>query len=497
MKNKQLNLYVLAVVLPVLLSLGLFLFFSDKAAKHQQAQRAEWIGSIHLKYLDQLIGETKSRLEILALSGSAVYDEPKQIKDLLAKAERMDPRFGGMYWINSNGEVKAATNNYLPKHYFQKDTSIQGALLTKTSIVASQREKWGGHFRYFTVTTPVLDEQDGVKGYIIACLRLDYIENVMGILTPEVPVLIEDKTGEPIMTINKELVNKDGSDYVSLPVDDVSWTMKIQIPSSIPAINYQFLINFMLTVVAVAHILFLFIKYLLLKREARMQQKLIDAQKLEVVGTLAASTAHEIKNPLTGIKGLIQLLKEKHIDQEDQFYFSVIMEEISRINDIVSEFIILGKPAAPLMSVMDIREVASDLAPIIESEARLYNAEFHLSLPSDPLMVSCSKDQLKQVILNVSKNGFEALREQGALNISLSKKDTKVYIVISDNGIGISEAEIERVFDPFYTSKKSGTGLGLLICKRIVELFHGTISISSQENEGTQVAIILPVILEK
>ncbi|MFP3415924.1 histidine kinase dimerization/phospho-acceptor domain-containing protein, partial [Bacillus sp. SIMBA_074] len=92
-------------------------------------------------------------------------------------------------------------------------------------------------------------------------------------------------------------------------------------------------------------------------------------------GTLAASTAHEIKNPLTGIKGLVQLLVEKHPEEQDQFYYSVIMKEIERINSIVSEFLILGKPMVQTLSLYDIRSIIAELRPIIESEARHFNIE--------------------------------------------------------------------------------------------------------------------------
>jgi two-component system, sporulation sensor kinase D len=212
---------------------------------------------------------------------------------------------------------------------------------------------------------------------------------------------------------------------------------------------------------------------------------------------LAASTAHEIRNPLTGIKGLIQLLSEKYQTEKDQQYFSVINQEINRINQIVSEFLILGKPTIQKREIIDIREIFLELRPLIESEAMLSNITWSHHFPSQPVHIVCSKDQMKQVILNVVKNAFESMNGGGTLLIEVSNIKDKCNIKITDSGIGIPKENLAKLFDPFYTLKESGTGLGLAVCKTIIQSFGGSIQITSEENKGTVVNIYLPLNIEK
>ena len=164
-------------------------------------------------------------------------------------------------------------------------------------------------------------------------------------------------------------------------------------------------------------ILFLLAQYMLLKRQTKLERQQNELQKIELVGTFAASTAHEIRNPLTGIKGLVALLKEKYKDEQDQFYFSVIEQEIERINEIVSEFLILGKPTAIIEQTYDVRTILNEVALIIQSEANLHNIVFHLHLPDHPVHIRCSKDHMKQVVLNITKNAIEAMTSNDTLTI--------------------------------------------------------------------------------
>ncbi|MET1167919.1 sporulation kinase KinD, partial [Bacillus velezensis] len=207
-----------------------------------------------------------------------------------------------------------------------------------------------------------------------------------------------------------------------------------------------------------------------------------------------ASTAHEIRNPLTGISGFIQLLQKKYKGEEDQLYFSIIEQEIKRINQIVSEFLVLGKPTAEKWELNSLQDIIGEIMPIIYSEGNLYNVEVELQyLTEQPLLVKCTKDHIKQVILNVAKNGLESMPEGGKLTISLGALDKKAIIKVVDNGEGISQEMLDHIFLPFVTSKEKGTGLGLVVCKRIVLMYGGSIHIESEVRRGTEVTITLPV----
>lgn len=241
------------------------------------------------------------------------------------------------------------------------------------------------------------------------------------------------------------------------------------------------------------NILFILVQYYLLKRKTQLERAQNEAQKLELIGTLAASTAHEIRNPLTGISGFIQLLQKKYKSEEDQLYFSIIEQEIKRINQIVSEFLVLGKPTAERLEVNSPQDILDEIMPIIYSEGNLYNVEVNVEiLVNRPLKVNCTKDHIKQVILNVAKNALESMQEGGRLSIYLEARDHKAVIKVADNGMGISEDMLEHIFLPFVTSKEKGTGLGLVVCKRIMLMYGGSIDIQSEVDKGTEVTIALP-----
>src|SRR5262249_3042484 len=148
----------------------------------------------------------------------------------------------------------------------------------------------------------------------------------------------------------------------------------------------------------------------------------MEIHKLELIGNLAASTAHEIRNPLTGIKGLVKLLSEDYRDEKAQAYFEVIQLEIDRINAIVGELLVLGKPTAYTLKTYNAKEIVAEIEPIIHSEANFTNVEFSIHYHSEYLPVSCIKDQLKQVILNLAKNSLQAMPNGGRLSINLEKQ---------------------------------------------------------------------------
>jgi two-component system, sporulation sensor kinase D len=171
----------------------------------------------------------------------------------------------------------------------------------------------------------------------------------------------------------------------------------------------------------------------------------------------------------------------------------VIEEEIKRINEIISEFLVLGKPTAETHSAHDVNHIMNELLPLVQSEANLYNVQFKLNIESESINISCSKDHIKQVILNLTKNALESMKNGGYLTITLSKEDNHCKISIRDTGIGISPELLGKIFDPFFTLKDTGTGLGLVVCRRITNMYHGDIYINSTINVGTEVHVVFPL----
>jgi two-component system, sporulation sensor kinase E len=227
-----------------------------------------------------------------------------------------------------------------------------------------------------------------------------------------------------------------------------------------------------------------------------LEEQVKRSDRLSMIGQIAAGTAHEIRNPLTSIKGFMQVLKntfiEKQMDKE-KGYTEIMLTEIDRINELVSEFLLLSKRKNAVFHQVDVSTVLRGIIPIINNEAILHDVnvlyEPALTMPK----VVADGELLKQVFLNISKNGIEAMVDGGTLTIAekVDPDERNVHIVIHDTGPGIPNFLIDKIFDPFFTTKESGTGLGLSVCQRIVHDMGGIIRVSSK-GFGTTFSVCLP-----
>ena len=215
------------------------------------------------------------------------------------------------------------------------------------------------------------------------------------------------------------------------------------------------------------------------------------SEKLALVGQMAAGIAHEIRNPLTSIKGFIQLFKEKYTSEEE--YFNLILSELERINLIVGEFLVLAKPTAVVFKDREIKSLIKDVVTLINTQAIMNNVQIFVELESDIPMIVCEENQLKQVFINILKNAIEAMPNGGMIDVKVKAKEKdKVSICFIDQGPGIPEDRIPKLGEAFYTTKEKGTGLGLMTSYKIIENHDGKLKISSKINEGTTVEVILP-----
>jgi two-component system, sporulation sensor kinase A len=215
------------------------------------------------------------------------------------------------------------------------------------------------------------------------------------------------------------------------------------------------------------------------------------SEKLALVGQLAAGIAHEIRNPLTSIKGFIQLFKSKYTSDEE--HFNLVLSELERINLIVGEFLVLAKPTAVVFKEKEIKNLLKDVVTLINTQAIMNNIQILLEFESDIPMIVCEENQLKQVFINILKNSIEAMPNGGVIDVKVKVKEKdKVSICFIDQGSGIPEDRIPTLGEPFYTTKEKGTGLGLMTSYKIIENHDGELKISSKINEGTTVEVILP-----
>ncbi|HEY0826818.1 MAG TPA: ATP-binding protein [Bacilli bacterium] len=227
-----------------------------------------------------------------------------------------------------------------------------------------------------------------------------------------------------------------------------------------------------------------------------LEEQVQRSDRLAMIGQIAAGTAHEIRNPLTSIKGFLQVLKKtllnKGMDKEHGFA-EIMLTEIDRINELVSEFLLLSKPKNISYDMVDIPTVLREILPIINNVAILHDATIQYHAAIDLPKVVANNELLKQVCLNICKNGIEAMVEGGILTI-IEKTDILeklVSIEIHDTGPGIPSFLIDKIFDPFFTTKENGTGLGLSVCQRIIHDIGGSIRVSSK-GFGTTFTISIP-----
>lgn len=225
-------------------------------------------------------------------------------------------------------------------------------------------------------------------------------------------------------------------------------------------------------------------------------QKLERNERLAMIGQIAAGTAHEIRNPLTSIKGFLQMFLKSFADsgmEREKTYTEIMLTEINRINSLVSEFLLLSKPRNIQYSMVDLNTVFEEILPIVVSQANLYGIDVQFASCGKLPMVVGDNELLKQVFINICKNGIEAMGEQGSLRIShhFDQDGDKVSIDIHDSGPGIPLYIIDKIFDPFFTTKEEGTGLGLSVCQKIIHDIGGQIRVSSK-GFGTTFHIMLP-----
>ncbi|WNF38814.1 cache domain-containing protein [Bacillaceae bacterium IKA-2] len=226
--------------------------------------------------------------------------------------------------------------------------------------------------------------------------------------------------------------------------------------------------------------------------ERKLSEDIIrKSDKLSVVGELAAGIAHEIRNPLTSIQGFLQFIKPSH---EAEHYFDIMLSEIDRIKLIIGEMLVLSKPQAEKYEIKDVREICQRIIDLIEAQANLNNVQIITEFELDVPEIWCEENQLKQVFVNILKNAIESMVHGGQILVQMKKQDeSNILIRFIDEGIGIEQERIDRLGEPFYSTKEKGTGLGLMVSYRIIENHNGKIKIYSKKNEGTTVDLMLPV----
>jgi len=224
----------------------------------------------------------------------------------------------------------------------------------------------------------------------------------------------------------------------------------------------------------------------------RLKTQIMRADRLAALGELMAGVAHEIRNPLTAIRGFMQLLESCDDIREWQEYGPLIIRQVDSLNRIITELLEFGRTRPPVVRPVQLNDL---IAEVTRLAGRRTGVEVVLEPAPDLPVVEADADALKQVVLNLVINATQAMPESGTIRIATAAEgDRHAVITVADDGVGIAPEDLEKVFDPFFSTKASGTGLGLAMAHRIVDAHHGTITMASVPGAGTTVTLRLPFV---
>ena len=236
-----------------------------------------------------------------------------------------------------------------------------------------------------------------------------------------------------------------------------------------------------------------------LVRMKEMEDRIRLAERLSSLGHLAAGVAHEIRNPLNAIGMGLQRLKREFLPQEEskrEEYLSfaeLILKEIRRVNDIIEQFLTLSRPFQLNLKTASLQDLLKNLITLFQEEASSQGISLQTEMDSDLPPVKIDNEKLTQALINIMKNGMQAMEKGGALRVETHSFKDRVEVAISDSGSGIPPEEMEKIFNYYYTTKEKGVGLGLPIAHRIIEAHGGELKVESQPGSGTRVTVVLPV----
>ena len=226
----------------------------------------------------------------------------------------------------------------------------------------------------------------------------------------------------------------------------------------------------------------------------QMENEVTRSRHLNSIGSLAAGVAHEIRNPLSSIKGFAVYFKERLSgNKEDEQMADVMIQETERLNRVISQLIEFARPLELKKEKVQFVELVQHTIKLIAADAQKNKISVEIDAVADLPEVEVDPDKIKQVLLNIFLNSLAALKDGGKLIIALELKADNLTVVISDNGAGIKKLDLLRIYDPYFTSKPAGTGLGLAVVQKIMEAHGGKINVESTAGQGTKVFLFFPL----
>ncbi|NOV04146.1 ATP-binding protein [Paenibacillus planticolens] len=231
-----------------------------------------------------------------------------------------------------------------------------------------------------------------------------------------------------------------------------------------------------------------------IRDNVKTRQEIQRSEKLNVLSELAASVAHEIRNPMTVARGFMQILSQSQVPEEKkQVYTAMVIEEIDRAQSIITDYLSFAKPEAEKLEQLDISSLSPMLSNLLDPYAAARGVDLQIHMENS-LFIQGNLDKMMQCLVNLTKNGIEAMPTGGPLRIIAFKKGAQIILKIMDTGVGMTAEQINRLGTPFYSTTNKSTGLSMMVSYRIIRTFGGDIEVASQPDQGTCFTISLPAV---
>jgi signal transduction histidine kinase len=225
-------------------------------------------------------------------------------------------------------------------------------------------------------------------------------------------------------------------------------------------------------------------------------KRLVTQERIAALGRAAAQVAHEVKNPLAGLLLYSLHLKEKssNFSESQTYLVDKIVDTIKHLNSRVEQILGFARPANLTLVYGNLNQLVNDVLELLRPQLTANKIEVRLSIDQQAAYAMLDESSLRGALMNLMLNAIEAMKDGGTLSIAIEHMDQSLRLEIADTGHGINEDEAKKIFEPFYTTKEQGLGLGMPYAKKIIEQHGGTISLNSRLGEGTTIAILLPAV---
>jgi two-component system sporulation sensor kinase B len=230
--------------------------------------------------------------------------------------------------------------------------------------------------------------------------------------------------------------------------------------------------------------------------DKQLYLRYLQNEKVETIGHVAASLAHEVRNPLTAVMGFLKLIRNDSISKEKtQYFIDICLEEIKRTEVILSEYLSIAKPNNPIYEQIDLVRQLNSVIDIMTPYANMNNVALEIHNKGQELYISANPNEIKQLLINFMKNAIEACASvsSGKVSIHIERESHYAKITIHDNGVGMSNEQLDSLGTIYFSTKNKGTGLGLTLSYQLIRSMNGAISVRSEPGKGTEFIISLPV----